>query len=496
MTLEEELIGIFVSTANKRNAKILIGYYGWKDGRQRTLTEIGDRFGLTRERVRQICAKLTRRPGGVPRTVVPQITRLRPPIAAPVMDRALKLIHSRLPGPAAEIEAELCRRGWTKIGMPLENVATAAKLLGRKVDFRLIQIVAGQDVPLLAVRPEQVNERVDGGRAIFDAAKKNLSFHGLTTIDEVVRTMEAKGTGPRSPRGAAHELATETLQMAEGFSWLDRKSGWFRIEGLGKRGLPTLVDKVLAVAGKVHIADLRTAMLRMGTRRAGMPPTFQLWRTPPPDDVLLEFCRRLPGVRVVGEYIAANPRRDWRKVLTGVELKLVSALKRHGPIMERDRLEDLCLADGMNPFSFRSFVCWSPVIMQFGNNVYGLLGSKVGRQELDAMTANAHRVRHTARRVLVRHGRTGDGKVWLRYRLSKAASTRGLVTIPVALKKRLRGQYVLFGPDGQSIGTLTIKEERASGLGPFLRNHGADVDDGILLTLDLAARTATVNWTE
>ncbi len=55
-TLEQELIDIFVAIPGDRNAEILIGYYGWNDGRQRTLTHIGKRFGITRERIRQICA--------------------------------------------------------------------------------------------------------------------------------------------------------------------------------------------------------------------------------------------------------------------------------------------------------------------------------------------------------------------------------------------------------------------------------------------------------
>ena len=51
MTLEEELIEIFATTPFTRNRQILIGYYGWEDGRQHTLTEVGTRFGITRERV-------------------------------------------------------------------------------------------------------------------------------------------------------------------------------------------------------------------------------------------------------------------------------------------------------------------------------------------------------------------------------------------------------------------------------------------------------------
>ena len=64
MTLERELIDIFAATPLQRNREILIGYYGWRDGQQHTLTEIGTHYGITRERVRQISAKLTKRVGG------------------------------------------------------------------------------------------------------------------------------------------------------------------------------------------------------------------------------------------------------------------------------------------------------------------------------------------------------------------------------------------------------------------------------------------------
>ena len=96
--------------------------------------------------------------------------------------------------------------------------------------------------------------------------------------------------------------------------------------------------------------------------------------------------------------------------------------------------------------------------------------------------------------MLDSHGRTEDGKVWLSYRLSKAASTYAVITVPAALKKVVRGRFTLVAPDGSQIGTLATKDGRAWGLGAFLRQHGARIDDHILLTLDLHGRTATVSW--
>ena len=461
-TIEEELIRFFASTAAPRNAEILIGYYGWRDGRQHTLTEIGQRFGITRERIRQICAKLTRKPRGLGT------------ILAPVMDQALARIHARLPAPADEIETELRRSGATAVGLSLENVAAGAKLLGRTADFRVVQLVPGQaGSPRLAARAAHVAAVA----AIVDAAKKHVYFHGLAMLDEI-RQVVAK----KLPN-VGRELVARTLPLVDGFAWLDERSGWFRIEGIGKHGLPKTIDKVLAVAGEVTVAELRAALAR--NRR--------LWKAPPPEHVLSAFCRSMPDMQIHGRRIRSDPPRDWRKVLTGVERRLVGVLREHGPVMERGAMEDLCVAAGMNRFSFHAFVSWSPVIVQLGHSVYGLLGTQLPRRKLEAL-ANARRAGRTTRRVLAGHGWTDNGQVWLSYRLSKAASTYAVITVPAALKERVRGRFSLKGPDGQIIGTLATKDGRAWGLGAFLRQQGARIDDTVLLTLDLAERTATVTW--
>jgi hypothetical protein len=458
LTLEEELVQIFGSTPYERNRAILIGYYGWEDGRPHTLTEIGNRFGVTRERIRQICAKLTRKHKNLPT------------ILAPVMDRALALIEERLPCPADVLQSELARQGLTAIGMPLESVATAARLLERPVRFRLMGVESGR----LAVRPEQA----DAVPTIVDLAKKEIYFHGLSTIKRVERLVSEK-----FPERVGAELVAQTLPLVPGFSWLDQRTGWFRLLPICKHGLPKTIDKILAVAGEVTAAEMRAAMAR--NRR--------LWKEPPPEHVLLEFCRQTPGVRVAGDRIRAALPRNWKKALTGVEGKLVSVLKKHGPIVERGALEDLCVAEGMNRFSFHAFISWSPVIAQYGPSVYGLLGAEVPRQKIETLLAS-RRAKRSAHRVLDSHGQTDDGKIWLRYRLSRAASTYAVITVPAALKSVVRGRFKLLAPDGSQIGTLATKDGRAWGLGAFLRQRGAQVDDHILLTLDLKQRTAKVSW--
>jgi hypothetical protein len=453
--LEEELIQIFASTENQRNREILIGYYGWMDGRRHTLAEIGARYGMTRERTRQICAKLVKR-------------RTSSAVLAPVMDRVLGLVAGRLPAPAERVEGALVEAEVTAVGMPLESIAGAAKLLGRDPPFRIVRVEGGR----LAVRPDQV----DVPAAAVEAAKKEVYYHGLTTVKQV----EASLAG-RFPGRIGTELMVQTLQMIEGFRWLDRKTGWFRLVAINKHGLPRAIEKVLAVAGPIRVGDLRSAIGR--NRR--------MWKVPPPKSVLLEFCRQSPGLKVKGDVIAAEPARDWRKVLTGVERELVSILKEHGPVLERGAIEDLCVARGMNRFSFHAFIASSGVIAQYGHSVYGLLGADVSAKTVQSL-ARRGRANRMPARVLDCHGTTEDGKPWLSYRLSKAASTYAVITVPSTLKDVVRGKYQLLTPDGSAVGTLAAKDGRAWGLGAFLRRQGAQVDDHVVITLDLERRTAVI----
>ena len=179
--------------------------------------------------------------------------------------------------------------------------------------------------------------------------------------------------------------------------------------------------------------------------------------------------------------------------MTGVEAKLVGILQKHGPVMERSELEDLCVGSGMNRFSFHAFIACSPVIAQYGHSIYGLLGADVSTETVQSLT-DKRRAERSPTRVLDGYGRTDDGKVWLSYRLSKAASTYAVITVPAALKDVVRGRFRLLTGDGREVGTLAAKDGRAWGLGTFLRQCGAQTDDRILITLDPRKRQAVISF--
>ena len=59
--LLKEQIDDVLYTLNEREARVLQLRFGLEDGRSRTLEEVGQEFGVTRERIRQIEAKALRK---------------------------------------------------------------------------------------------------------------------------------------------------------------------------------------------------------------------------------------------------------------------------------------------------------------------------------------------------------------------------------------------------------------------------------------------------
>ena len=211
----------------------------------------------------------------------------------------------------------------------------------------------------------------------------------------------------------------------------------------------------------------------------------------PPAGVLLKFCSGMSGVRVDGRTVIADPPRDWRKTLNGVEAGMVAVLLEHGPIMERGAFEEHCIQRGMNRFSFNAIIMCSPVIFQFGRSIYGLLGARADRNTVESLTAKKSGGVPT--KVLQGYGHTDDGGIYLAYQLSKAAISGGVITVPAAMKNEVQGRFTIRTPDGQEAGTLVSKNGCAWGLGPVLRSNNARPGDYLLIQFDGSDQETTVS---
>ena len=111
-TLERELLGLL---GTGRNAYIAARYYGFDGRGGGSLQSVGNEFGLTRERIRQIVAETSEWLGTGP--PIPQ-----------TLDRTIAFVVNRMPALAGEIEADLRSQGLTSGLFRLEGVIKAAEL--------------------------------------------------------------------------------------------------------------------------------------------------------------------------------------------------------------------------------------------------------------------------------------------------------------------------------------------------------------------------------
>jgi hypothetical protein len=448
LPLDEELSQVFGPGSHARDQEILAGYYGWDGLGGRPAETVGKKYGLSRERVRQICGLAVRR-----------LRSVR--VFAPALDRALAFMAGRPPTPLAKLQAEFDAARIASRPFPLASLDAVARLLSREPPFEIVpigrlHIVAG------------LKDARDLG-TVFGALRRVTRKCGLGSLDQLGAALGRSG-------GVAldRDFMRQAIQELQGFRWLDKRRNWFHVGYSEHFGLPNMVRKVLSVAKRIDVALLRAAIARSRRHGPDLPPVA----------IFLEYCRHMPGVRVERSSVIADPPRDWRKVLSGVERTLVEVLKKHGPIMERSVLEEHCLRRGMNGFTFNAIVTNSPVVLPYGRCLYGLIGAMGDRRAMSRLVAK--RPPRSAPRVLTGHGQTQDGRIYIAYRLSPAVVSSGIVTVPSAVGEQVRGQFTIRKPDGCKAGVLSAKRTCAWGLRPALRAQGAQPGDHLLLLINPA----------
>ena len=454
-TLEEELDDLIVNVqgaSKNKNKQILVQYLGWDGQGGQTLKETGDHFGLTRERIRQIC----KRP-------LKKLSRKRP--FAPTTDRCLRFIDKRIPIEVSDLESKLLKAGLTGNLFRPEGLISAATSFGREISFSIVPI--------------------EGKKFIFSKGEENLwkeiigianacvRIWGVSTISDIVARIKAK-----RERVINENLVRQILLLRKDFQWLDEAGGWFWFSSTKRNRVVNRIRKVLSVIGKINVSELRGGIARHH-RMKGYAPTSR---------VLLELCRRLPGFEVQDNNMILARETGEKPLLNKTEQNMAKILKENGSIMERAAFEKICLARGINRSTFYVYLDYCPMITRYTRGVYGLRGAEVSPGLVESLIPNRSRGK-----ALQDCGWTDDGKAWLGYKLNSSNITSGVFGAPTGLKNLLQGKFALKAEDGVMVGNLVVKDGSMWGLGRFFRNRGGEPGDYILLVLNLKNREATIS---
>ncbi len=450
LSIEEELLGLTSLKDNPRNWELVSRYYGFDGMGGATLDVTGGSFGVTRERVRQICSRVKER-----------LSESR--TYTPVLDRALIVVGRSAPITVHEAGRLLIHAGLSKVEFDIRGIVSAGQMLGKEVPFTIATIGS----ILVALKPNNP----ELGAEIVNCARKSVSKYGVATLHEIAE--DESFQRPAVSIGFVREI----VSSIPGFQLLDEEGGWFWIATVGKNRVLNMIAKALSVANTLEIGELRYAVARH-RRMLGMCP---------PRRVLLELCKRLDWIVVVGTSVAARPLLAPGQVLGEYEHVMVEVLIEKGPLLDRPSFESQCAARGVGRVTFYSYLQYSPAIRQYGKGVYGLAGADVSPGIVDSL---APKRRNSS--VLRDFGHAPDGSVWMLYRLSRGMVNSGMFYVPSSMREFVQGEFELRS-DSNLIGKLTIKENAGWGLGPVFKRRGGEEGDYLRLKLGHQDRSASIS---
>ena len=259
------------SRDRQRKLEVLGRRYGWDGEGGATLQEAANYFGVSRERVRQICQ--------------PSEATLKNRSAwMPALERAIQWLQEQVPLPVDKAGPKLKEEGITRSELSFQALQRIARLMRRDLPFETD--VVGEITFLQSVHAQEGNDRA---AQILSQARRQISRWGVATIEDIAAHVSEKRKERENSDDSADEAGGESAPEADtafverilsaqsDFALLDANAGWFWLSSVTRNGLITQIEKVLAVAPRVRIADLRAGASRNDRRRGFAPPQRISW---------------------------------------------------------------------------------------------------------------------------------------------------------------------------------------------------------------------------
>ena len=344
-SLEDELASIAEITEPGRTARVAVRHWGWDGRGGATLEATGREFhGITRERVRQLCERLSRR-----------LRESGATTPAPALDAALMFAAGATPTTAHALARLLADQRIAARPFDPAGLLTAAAVLGRDATFTL-DVVKGVRIALPSP-PDPSEDPRDVVAAIVDTAHSVVRRAGAARVADVTgRVAATLGVWVED------SLVTAVVSEPDDFAWLERRSGWFYLASVAKNSVVSRVIKVLSVAGSIGLSELHVM----------------------PEYILAELCERITDVAVHGDVVSLLRPIAPGDALETTELTLVRILREHGGPMERRELERECAAAGMKASSFNNRIAYSPIIAEQGHGRFGLRDGRAAGESAQA----------------------------------------------------------------------------------------------------------------
>ncbi|MBM3950800.1 MAG: hypothetical protein FJ311_05035 [Rhodospirillales bacterium] len=444
--LEDELLGILGTAVKDRNFDATANLFGWTGAGQRTLESVGQEYGVTRERIRQIAARA--------------IPKIRGGFETPWLDKALNVARNACPAMPKDIAKKLRAEGVSRAKFDPTGLLTACEMFDKKPGF--VRTMIGQEV----VYEEKKLE--GNARELLRLCKRLTASNGCANFDSVC----SEAGIPEEKRDTYRRI----VEINDFCVWLDENRSWLMATGLSRNRLSNLAAKVLHVAPKVNLSELRRAVSK-SHRLASVPPL----------SVLARFLEKIGLARVEGSKVIALSTFPNAIEPGGAEETIIEVLKANGPAVSIEKFQELCVSAGMNPVTVGIYSSNSPVVSRLARGVYGLVGADVAPGVVEEIGEQL-----SASRKPAEWGWSTKGALWCAIHLNRVCLSQGSVSIPRFVADYAEGQWQPEIACRELDATVKCRDNFLWGLKRPLVNAGAEPGDVCVLEFERSTRKVRI----
>ncbi len=438
---------------SSREITILKKRWGWDGHGKKTLQEVGDFMGVTRERIRQI------------------------------ETRATKGVEARLKSKTCFIfgvhylENEIKKSGGWIFHEQLAGKMIAQKLISFQEELTALANLSGtpfgknilfhfdRDLEVWFLNEDDFKKVVKAAKLI----KKVLLRNGVVNVKGLFHLLEEEELSFSN-----EQLVSIAKQM---FPEYDLGNGWFmKPFDLGKRWNPLLrrIYRMLQVCSQLSLKDIYKALRRI--RRVEVVP---------PPEILSKIISLDSSLILEGDAVrfVSKSAKD-ANLLSDAEKKAISLIDDMGPIMPTAELQNKLVDMNVNSVTAQLAIYGSGLFLLIGEGLVCKVGARFGLSDVRA----AMRRQEKRGKVVRAISYNSDGKIRLEYKLNAATLRNGL--LPVRGKKL--GLVGLWkGRDtGENNYILKVGDYYISRAGKWFRAEKFYEDTAITITFDPRTKTA------
>ena len=361
--LHEALSSLNLGSKTDRNVQITISYMGLdgKGGRKGgfPMSAVGKPYGLTREMIRQINAKVDKEA----KSSIHDMHRLK---------QSQAIVESMLPAEARDIEIELKKQGITRTEFRVEGIVNALNMFGIKNSiYKIVEQKRGRFVV--------ANEKqADWPSLVMSEAGWYVGHNGACNVDDLASQLSGqKESRTRFVKGVIRCRAEDDMV------WVNEGKGWFYFTKVKRNRVIKRVRKMFSACESVQIEELRE-----GIRRSFAKDKTDKY-------ILLEAEVMIGLLEASGEFLVetggivkANNLYDMESELRPFEKGIVDRILKSpiGTVREGELEKDMVYGEGKSQadinkdkYSFSVALNFCPVIKRMKRGVYGLVGTPSNR---------------------------------------------------------------------------------------------------------------------